>query len=105
AVAFSGDGKRLASGGADRTVRMWEVATGKQQVCIADPGPVYGLALAPDASVVAAMGTDAIRVWDVAPLAPAVVLRHATPVYGVAYSPDGKMLASDGTNGTKLWDP
>jgi eukaryotic-like serine/threonine-protein kinase len=105
AIAFADDGKRLVSGGADRTVRMWDVATGKQQVCIANPGPVYGLALAPDASVVAAMGTDAIRVWDVAPLAPAMVLRHAAPVYAVAFSPDGKTLASGGRDGTKLWDP
>ncbi|HKB42376.1 MAG TPA: tetratricopeptide repeat protein [Gemmataceae bacterium] len=105
AIAFARDGKRLASGGQDRTVRMWDLATGKQQACIANPGPVYGLALPPDAGVVAAMGTDAIRVWDVAPPTPATVLRHTATAHVVAFSPDGKMLASRGVDGTKLWDP
>ena len=105
AVAFAHDGKRLASGGQDRTVRVWDVATGKQQGCIANPGPVYGVAMAPDASVVAAMGTDAIRVWDVATPPAATVLHRAAPVYAVAFSPDGKALASDAEDGTKLWDP
>ncbi|MEX0642661.1 MAG: hypothetical protein WD468_08160, partial [Pirellulales bacterium] len=105
AVAFSADGKLLASGGSDRTVRIWDVATGKQQACIANPGPVYGVALVPDASVVAAMGTDKIRVWDVASPKPANVLRRPRPVNAVAYSPDGKTLASNGRGGTKLWDP
>ncbi len=56
AIAFAREGKHLVSGGQDRTVRRWDVATGKQQACIANPGPVYGLALTPDASVVGRHG-------------------------------------------------
>jgi serine/threonine protein kinase/WD40 repeat protein len=104
AIAFTRDGNRLASGGSDRTVRIWDVETGKQQVCIANPGPVYGLALTPDGGMVAAMGTDAIRVWDAAPTSSSTVLHHAGSMRAVAFSPDGKTLASYGTDGTKLWD-
>ena len=105
AIAFARDGKRLASGGQDRTVRMWDVASGKQQACIANPGPVYGVAwrLTPASwprweQTRSGYGTSRHS-------APATVLRHAAPVYAVAFSPDGKTLASDGIDGTKLWDP
>jgi WD40 repeat protein/serine/threonine protein kinase/tetratricopeptide (TPR) repeat protein len=104
AIKFTSDGKRLTTGARDRTVRMWDVATGRQEACIAQPGPVYGLALSPDGGTVAAKGADAIRVWDVAPPAPASVLPHLTPIDTVAFSPDGKIVAARGTSETILWN-
>src|SRR5262249_54863090 len=105
AMAVAGHGNQLISGGQDRTVRMWDLSTGKEKVCIATPGPVYGLALAPDSGILAAMGNDAITVYEAASPQPSVELRHAGPVQKVAFSPDGKTLASCAMDGTKLWDP
>ena len=82
---------------------MWLRASSRLALPTPDLFTVWRLA--PDASVVAAMGTDAIRVWDFAPPKSASVLRHAQSVQSVAFSPDGKMLASYGMDGTKLWDP
>ena len=104
AIAFDADGKRMVSGGLDRTVRMWDVTTSRQLACIGNPEPVYALALTPDARVMAVMGTAAIRVRDVAMPTPSSVLRHSAPVLALAFSPDGRTLASYGMDATKLWN-
>src|SRR5262249_13886807 len=96
AVKFTADGKHLTSAGTDRTVRIWDVATGQQKTSIAHPGPVYGLALTPDGGAVAAVCTDAIRVSEVAAPAPSSVLPHVGSVNALAFSPDEKVIASCG---------
>jgi len=109
-VAFSRDGKMLASTSGDNSVVLWEVATCK---LIGSPlaghkYPVHTVAFSPDGETLASGSQDAtIILWDVKthltigrPL-----VAHTNEVECVAFSPDGKTLASSGDDHQiYLWD-
>jgi WD40 repeat protein/beta-lactamase regulating signal transducer with metallopeptidase domain len=130
--AFSPDGRVLATENTDRTVTLWEVASGKERARLGKPlaeerqqgggamvleldgqgfsfdntppaGPV-GLAFSPDGRALVARGPDLVlRVWDVtAGKEVGRLSGHAGRVETVAFSRDGKVLASGATDTTIL---
>jgi WD40 repeat protein len=108
ALAWSPHGRRLASGGFDDTIRIWDTATGRQLLSFAVPGGMLSLVWSPQGRRLASANwfDRTIRVWDPATgkqvLSP---LRHPDKVYSVAFSPDGRRLASADDGGRVIvWD-
>ncbi|CAM5673494.1 hypothetical protein SAVIM338S_07098 [Streptomyces avidinii] len=109
AVAFSPDGRTLATGSADNTVRLWDPETGKLRSTLEGPtSVVYSVAFSPDGRTLATGSDDnSARLWDLATNTTRTTLTgHTDTVYSVAFSPDGRTLATGGADNTvRLWDP
>jgi WD40 repeat protein len=109
AVAFSPDGTKLAAAGADRAVRVWEVATGKELALIEDHADwIFDLAWSPDGQRLATASRDKTsKVFDVAKKESiATFPGHADTVYCVAFAADGKsVVTGGGDNQLRVWKP
>jgi WD40 repeat protein len=70
ALAFSPDGRRLASGSYDQTIKLWDVETGQEVLTLrGHTAQVLGLAFSPDGHQLFSCGDDqTVRVWDARPL-------------------------------------
>jgi WD40 repeat protein len=107
-VAFSPDGKTIASASGDKTVKLWDAATGKEITTLkGHSSGVSSVAFSPDGKTIASASWDnTVKLWDAATGTEINTLKgHSNAVYSVAFSPDGKTIASASDDKTvKLWD-
>ncbi|MHC5111460.1 MAG: protein kinase domain-containing protein [Planctomycetota bacterium] len=107
-LAYSPDGKRLATASPDRTVMLWDAQNGEHLATLSGhAGWVWSVAFSPDGRILATGSDDrTVRLWDVAAARYMATLSgHGQRVSSVDFSPDGTRLASASVDKTiKLWD-
>src|SRR5262249_15587507 len=96
ALAFSRDGKQLASAGNDKSARVWQVITGKQLLRLRHDDNVVAVAYSPDGKTLATASEDkTIRFWN--PSTGQQIRKITTrddKFAALAFAPNGRMLAS-----------
>ncbi|KAJ7191429.1 WD40 repeat-like protein, partial [Mycena pura] len=109
-VCFSPDSTRIASGGWDNTVRIWDSHTGRLIL-----GPLKGhtslvicIHFSPDGErIVSGSSDQTLRVWDsrIGGLVSGPMKADGDWIRSVQFSPNGQQIASGSTDGIRVWDP
>lgn len=114
-IAFSSDGTILASGSADKTVKLWKLASHEVWTLPGHADPVFSVAFSPDGSVLASGSGDiyalgdhsaTLTLWNVIDGTAITTLQGlSNAVLSLAFSPEGKMLAAGNYDKTvTFWD-
>ncbi len=108
-ISFSPNGQQLAAGAWTGEIRLWDVASGRQQKLLKQhQGAVTAISFSPDGKSLASAGFDRkVHIWNVVTGSLALVLKgHGGEIYGLSYNPAGDLLASGSADTTiRLWKP
>ena len=106
-LALTSDGRLLASGGYDKTIKVWDTTTLREPVTLeGHSGVIWSIAFSPGGTMLVSASEDCtVRLWDTATGQQRTALdRHTDSVDAVAWSADGKMVASASGETIRLWD-
>lgn len=108
-IDFSQDGHTIASGGGDRTVRLWDVESSMAKLKLVIEDGVTDVAISPDCQLVAAGSLDkSVRVWNMEGDLIGLFQEpygHSNSVYRIAFSPNSKQIISGSLDKTiKIWE-
>ncbi|MBV8833199.1 MAG: hypothetical protein JO108_28720, partial [Acidobacteriaceae bacterium] len=106
-VAVSADGRLAVSASADNTLKVWELASGRELRTLQGHSPVNGVAVSADGQLAVSASEDyTLKVWDVESGRELRTLQgHSDTVNGVAVSADGRLAVSASMDRTlKVWE-
>jgi WD40 repeat protein len=113
-LAFSPNGRLLATASNDSTVKVWDIETGEELFVIAGhDAPVTGVAFNQDGTLLVTASADhTVKAWDISKIpttrvieTPRLTLEHPSIVHGLAMSPSEPLLATAGSDGSIRFFP
>ncbi|MDM8562917.1 hypothetical protein QUF54_06135, partial [Candidatus Marithioploca araucensis] len=105
-VAFSPDGKTEVTGSSDKTMKWWDLSTGRVIKTLEVYSHVETVAFSPDGRTALSGNEDkTVKWWDLSTGRVIKILKgHSSTVYSVAFSPDSKTVLSGDSHCTRLWN-